>query len=39
MINWIYHWYKPERDLSVNQVSENIVNIIFHGIIADGKDV
>jgi AcrR family transcriptional regulator len=38
MINWIYHWYKPQKELSVTQVSENIVNIIFHGIVAEGID-
>jgi AcrR family transcriptional regulator len=33
MINWIYHWYRPEKGLSVKQVSEDIVRMIFHGIL------
>lgn len=33
MINWIYHWYRPEKGLSLKQVSEDIVQMIFHGIL------
>ncbi len=34
MINWFYHWYKPGKNLSVEQVSANIINIFFHGVVA-----
>ncbi len=32
MINWIDHWFKPEKDLSIEQVAEDIVNILFYGL-------
>ena len=39
MINWIYHWYKPAGGLTVKQVSDDIINMIFYGILANRKEV
>lgn len=39
MINWIYHWYRPDMGLSVKQVSEDIVRMIFHGILPPQTEI
>ena len=33
MINWLYHWYRPEKSLSIEQLADNISNIFFNGIL------
>lgn len=33
MINWLDHWYRPEKDLSIEQVAEDIVNILLYGLL------
>jgi AcrR family transcriptional regulator len=38
MVNWIYHWYKPAGGLTVKQVSDDIINMIFYGILANRKE-
>jgi AcrR family transcriptional regulator len=35
MINWIDHWFKPEKDLSIEQVAEDIVNILLYGLLSE----
>jgi AcrR family transcriptional regulator len=37
MINWLYHWYRPEKSLSLEQLAEQIVNNLFYGLLRDGK--
>jgi len=36
-INWLYHWYRPEKNLSLEQLAEQIVSNLFHGLLRDGK--
>ena len=35
MINWLYHWYNPKGRLSLEELAEHIVNILFYGILSD----
>jgi AcrR family transcriptional regulator len=37
MMNWIYTWYQPKRDLSLPQLMEQILRVYFLGIIEGGK--
>lgn len=37
MINWLYHWYRPEKRLSIEQVAEEIINILFFGLLREEK--
>jgi AcrR family transcriptional regulator len=36
MINWLYHWYRPEKELSIEKMADEIVNTIFFGLFGDG---
>ncbi len=38
MINWLYHWYRPEKGLSIEQLAEEITNILFSGLLAGEKE-
>lgn len=42
MLNWMYLWYKPTRELSLNVIIENINKLVFNGIslsiISEGSD-
>jgi hypothetical protein len=38
MINWLYHWYRPDKDLSIEQLAEEIVNILFTGLLTREKE-
>jgi AcrR family transcriptional regulator len=33
MINWLYHWYRPEKRLSIDQLGKEIINILFFGFV------
>lgn len=35
MINWLYHWYKPNKGLSLEELAKHIVNILFYGLLSD----
>ncbi|MBI5442160.1 MAG: TetR/AcrR family transcriptional regulator [Deltaproteobacteria bacterium] len=35
-INWLYHWYQPKGSLSIPQLTEEIVTILFRGLVLDG---
>jgi AcrR family transcriptional regulator len=35
MINWLYHWYNPKGKLSLEELAEHIVNILFYGLLSD----
>jgi AcrR family transcriptional regulator len=37
MMNWIYTWYQPKRDLSLPQLMEQMLRIYFLGILEAGK--
>jgi TetR/AcrR family transcriptional regulator, cholesterol catabolism regulator len=36
-INWLYHWYKPEGSLSIRELVEQVVTILFHGLLEDAS--
>jgi hypothetical protein len=38
MINWLYHWYRPEKELSIEQLAEEIINILFSGLLRKGVE-
>lgn len=33
MINWLYHWYRPDKSLSIEQLAEEITHILFYGLL------
>ena len=33
MINWLYHWYRPEKRLTIDEIAEQITGILFHGLL------
>lgn len=33
MINWLYHWYHPDKSLSLEQIADQIINILFSGLL------
>ncbi|MBN2126161.1 MAG: TetR family transcriptional regulator [Deltaproteobacteria bacterium] len=35
MINWLYHWYRPEKNIAFEQVAEEIVGILFRGLLSE----
>ncbi|MBW2368124.1 MAG: TetR family transcriptional regulator [Deltaproteobacteria bacterium] len=35
MINWLYHWYQPEKEMSLDDLAQQIVNLLFHGLLPD----
>jgi len=35
VILWFYKWYNPNGGLSIRQISEDVVKIIFYGLIID----
>jgi AcrR family transcriptional regulator len=37
MMNWIYTWYQPRRDLPLPQLMEQMLRIYFLGILEGGK--
>lgn len=36
-VNWLYHWYRPEKSLSLEQLAEYIVSNLFRGLLRDGN--
>jgi len=36
MMNWIYTWYQPKRDLAVPQLIEQMLRIYFFGLLKSG---
>jgi AcrR family transcriptional regulator len=34
-INWLYHWYRPEKSLSIEKLAENIIHNLFYGLLSD----
>jgi AcrR family transcriptional regulator len=37
MMNWIYTWYQPKRDLSLPQLMEQMLRVYFLGFLEGGK--
>ena len=37
MMNWIYTWYQPRRDLPLPQLMEQMLRVYFLGILEGGK--
>jgi len=37
MINWLYHWYHPDKSLSLEQIADQIINILFSGLLPQAK--
>jgi hypothetical protein len=33
MINWLYHWYRPEKRLTIDEIAEQIMDILFYGLL------
>lgn len=33
-INWLYHWYKPDGTMSTGQLAEEILGILFRGLLS-----
>ena len=33
MMNWIYTWYDPERDLPVEELEQTILHLFLHGVL------
>lgn len=31
-INWLYHWYRPEGALTIKQVADEVMTILFDGL-------
>lgn len=38
MMNWIYNWYSPRRDVDVEGLSRNIMKIFLSGILGQGAE-
>lgn len=35
MINWLYHWYRPNGRLSLEKLAEHSINILFYGLLSE----
>jgi AcrR family transcriptional regulator len=35
MINWLYHWYRPEKGLSIEKMAEEIMKTLFLGLLSE----
>ena len=38
MMNWIYTWYQPKRDLPFPQLIEQMLRIYFFGLVKAGSE-
>jgi hypothetical protein len=32
MINWLYHWYKPDKKMTIEKIAEQIIDNLFLGL-------
>lgn len=32
-VNWLYHWYQPEGPLSIGELADQVVSLLFHGLV------
>jgi AcrR family transcriptional regulator len=37
-VHWLYFWYRPDKELSVKEIVEHIVDIYTRGILAEGEE-
>ena len=37
-INWLYHWYKPEGPLSIRELADEVVGLLFYGLVPDRSE-
>jgi hypothetical protein len=37
IINWLYQWYTPDGKLSIKEIKDNIIKIIFSGVIKEDE--
>jgi len=35
VINWQLRWYRPEGTLSLEEITEEVVSFILHGVLGD----
>jgi AcrR family transcriptional regulator len=31
---WVYHWFRDNGELSMDEISDNLVNMLFHGLLS-----
>lgn len=39
MMNWVYQWHKPSSDPGAEELTDTIVGIFLHGVVADTSKV
>jgi AcrR family transcriptional regulator len=39
MMNWLYNWYRPERDVPVERLAEDVSRLFLGGYLQDGSEV
>jgi AcrR family transcriptional regulator len=37
MMNWLYNWYRPERDLPVEQLADEMTRLFLQGFLQEGS--
>lgn len=37
IINWLYHWYDSEGKLSIEEITENILKMVFYGLLKEER--
>ena len=37
IMNWLYHWYDSEGELSIEKITESIIRMVFYGLIKEEK--
>lgn len=37
-INWLYHWYRPEGPLAIRDLADQVVGLLFHGLLPAGEE-
>lgn len=38
MMNWIYNWYRPDRDVPVEKLADHMTRLFLNGYLATGRD-
>jgi TetR/AcrR family transcriptional regulator, cholesterol catabolism regulator len=39
MMNWLYNWYRPDRDLAVDRLAEDMSRLFLGGYLQDGASL
>ncbi len=37
IMNWLYHWYNPKGELGIEEITDDIIHMIFHGLIKEDR--